>query len=186
MDATVPVQLRFRLLGEATLSVAGADNHRVLPQKGLALLVYLAMNRGRTISRAVLADLLWGDRVDSQARQSLRQCILTLRRDFGPALGRALVVEDQSLALAVDGVEVDALQFVTCTVPRTRPSVGAASIFPGDHSSALFQSAQKASTNGRLRSDKDSTRLRLAHSRNLRNSSIPLVTVNSPSQRWSG
>jgi len=114
VDATAPDQLRFRLLGEATLRIAGADYHRVLPQKGLALLVYLAMNRGRSVSRAVLADLLWGDRVDSQARQNLRQCILTLRRDLGPTLGRPLVVEDQSLALAVDRVEVDALQFVAC------------------------------------------------------------------------
>ena len=114
MDATASDQLRFRLLGEATLRVAGIDSHRVFPQKGLALLVYLAMNRGRPVSRAVLADLLWGNRVDSQARQNLRQCILTLRRDLGPTLGRALVVEDQSLALAVDRVEVDALRFVAC------------------------------------------------------------------------
>ena len=114
MDATAPGQLRFRLLGEATLRIAGTDSRRALPQKGLALLVYLAMNRDRFVSRAELADLLWSDRIDSQARQNLRQCILTLRRDFGPALGRALVVADQSLALAVDGVEVDALQFVAC------------------------------------------------------------------------
>lgn len=114
MDAIAPVQLRFRLLGEATVRVAGAGDHSVVPQKGLALLIYLAMHRGRPIRRGILADLLWGDRVDSQARQNLRQCILTLRRDFGPALGRALVVDNQSLALAVDGVEVDALQFVAC------------------------------------------------------------------------
>ena len=67
---------------------------------------------GPLLVPSVLADLLWGDRVDSQARQNLRQCILTLRRDFGPVLGRALVVEDQSLAVAADVVEVDALQFV--------------------------------------------------------------------------
>jgi DNA-binding SARP family transcriptional activator/TolB-like protein/Tfp pilus assembly protein PilF len=114
VDAISPAQLRFRLLGEATVCVTGADNHRVIPQKGLALLIYLAMHRGRPISRAVLADLLWGDRVDSQARQNLRQCVLTLRRDFGPTLRRALVVEDQSLALPIDRVEVDALQFVAC------------------------------------------------------------------------
>jgi len=59
VDATASDQLRFRLLGEATLRVAGIDSHRVFPQKGLALLVYLAMNRGRPVSRAVLADLLW-------------------------------------------------------------------------------------------------------------------------------
>src|SRR5215468_10928491 len=100
VDATAPGQLRFRLLGEATLHIAGGDNHRVVPQKGLALLIYLAMNRGRSVSRAVLADLLWGDRADSQARQNLRQCILTLRRDLG--LGQALVAEDQSIVLAAD------------------------------------------------------------------------------------
>ncbi len=114
VDAISPAQLRFRLLGEATLCVAGADNHRALPQKGLAVLIYLAMHHGRPISRAVLADLLWGDRVDSQARQNLRQCVLTLRRDFGPTLRRALVVEDQSLALPIDRIEIDALQFVAC------------------------------------------------------------------------
>jgi len=114
VDATPPSQLRFRLLGEATLRIAGVDNHRVLPQKGLALLIYLAMNRGRSVSRSALADLLWGDRVDSQARQNLRQCILTLRRDLGPLLAGILIVDDQSLALAADGVEVDALQFVAC------------------------------------------------------------------------
>src|SRR5215470_9067075 len=114
VDATAPDRLCFRLLGEATLRFAGADRHRAFPQKGLALLIYLAMNRGRCVSRAVLADLLWGDRVDSQARQNLRQCILTLRRDLGPTLGRALVIEDQALAFAADRAEVDALQFVGC------------------------------------------------------------------------
>jgi sulfatase modifying factor 1 len=114
VDAAGPDQLRFRLLGQATLCVAAADSPRILPQKGLALLVYLAMSCGRSVSRTVLADLLWGDRVDSQARQNLRQCILTVRRDLGPALRGALVVEDQSLALGVDRVEVDALQFVAC------------------------------------------------------------------------
>ena len=111
MDATTPDRLCFRLLGEAALR-AGSD--RVLPQKGFALLIYLAMSRGRPVSRAVLADLLWGDRVDSQARQNLRQCLLTLRRELGAALSRALIVDDQSLALAADVVEVDAVQFVAC------------------------------------------------------------------------
>src|SRR5262245_40378912 len=111
MDATTPDRLCFRLLGEAALR-AGSDC--VLPQKGFALLIYLAMSRGRPVSRAVLADLLWGDRVDSQARLNLRQCLLKLRRELGPALSHALIVDDQSLALAADVVEVDALQFVAC------------------------------------------------------------------------
>jgi len=114
MDATTPNRLCFRLLGEAALRAGSAGSDFVLPQKGLALLIYLAMSRGRPVSRAVLADLLWGDRIDSQARQNLRQCLLTLRRELGSALARALIVDDQSLALAADVVEVDALQFVAC------------------------------------------------------------------------
>src|SRR5262245_35658616 len=114
MDATTPNRLCFRLLGEAALRAGSAGSDFVLPQKGLALLIYLAMSRGRPVSRAVLADLLWGDRVDSQARQNLRQCLLTLRRELAPALARALIVDDQSLALAADVVEVDALQFIAC------------------------------------------------------------------------
>src|SRR5215475_9095626 len=112
MDATTSNRLCFRLLGEAALRAGSDGIDCVLPQKGLALLIYLAMSRGRPVSRAVLADLLWGNRVDSQARQNLRQCLLTLRRDLGPALARALIVDDQSLALAADVVEIDALQFV--------------------------------------------------------------------------
>src|SRR5262245_11221284 len=114
MDATTSNRFCFRLLGEAALRTGSDGNDCVLPQKGLALLTYLAMRRGRPVSRAVLASLLWGDRVDSQARQNLRQCLLTLRRDLGPALARALIVDDQSLAFAADVIEVDALQFVAC------------------------------------------------------------------------
>jgi TolB-like protein/DNA-binding SARP family transcriptional activator len=69
------------------------------------------MHPGRPIGRGVLADLLWGDRAEAQARQSLRQAILTLRRDLGPACAPFLIVDDQSLSLAIEADDVDALQF---------------------------------------------------------------------------
>jgi TolB-like protein/DNA-binding SARP family transcriptional activator/Tfp pilus assembly protein PilF len=109
-------RIRFQFLGSAGL-FAGHSNGtvRVSSRKGLALLAYLAMNAGRPVSRAVLADLLWGDRVEAQARQSLRQAILTLRRDLGPTWSSLLSVDDQSLSLAVEADDVDALQFAACT-----------------------------------------------------------------------
>ena len=78
----------------------------------MALLAYLAMHPGRAIGRSILADLLWGDRTESQARQNLRQTLLSLRRDLGPGAAHALLVDDQSLMLRADAVEVDALAFL--------------------------------------------------------------------------
>ena len=105
-------RIRFQLLGTPGLFAGQSSTAvRVSSQKGLALLAYLAMNAGRPVPRAVLADLLWGDRVEAQARQNLRQAILTLRRDLGAAGSAGLLVDDQSLSLAVEPDDVDVLQF---------------------------------------------------------------------------
>jgi DNA-binding SARP family transcriptional activator/TolB-like protein len=111
LDPTVPAKLRFRLLGEATLAAANSEPFRLSTQKGMALLAYLAMSRGRAITRSVLADLLWSDRTESQARQNLRQTLLSLRRDLGTAIARALLADDQSLMLRAEALDVDALSF---------------------------------------------------------------------------
>jgi TolB-like protein/DNA-binding SARP family transcriptional activator len=111
LDATLPTRIRFRLLGEASLAAGNGDPFRLSTQKGMALLAYLAMHPGRSIGRSVLADLLWGDRTESQARQNLRQTLLSLRRDLGPGIAHALLADDQSLMLRAEAVEVDALAF---------------------------------------------------------------------------
>jgi DNA-binding SARP family transcriptional activator/TolB-like protein len=103
-------KLCFRLLGQATVALE-SDAVRVSGQKGLALLIYLAVHAGQSISRGVLADLLWSDRGDAAARQNLRQTILTLRRDLGPEHADLLQVDDRSLALAPQQIEVDAGRF---------------------------------------------------------------------------
>lgn len=104
--------LRFQLLGRITLTAGHSGMPvRVSSQKGLALLAYLAMNAGRLIERGVLADLLWGDRPEPQARQNLRQAILTLRRDLGAACASSLQADDTAISLAIAPEDVDALQF---------------------------------------------------------------------------
>lgn len=111
LDASAPTKLRFRLLGQTTLDSGGSDTVRISAQKGFALLVYLAMHPGRAVSRSVLADLLWSDRGEAQARQNLRQAILTLRRDLRPSHSAILQADDQSVTLAADAADVDAVQF---------------------------------------------------------------------------
>ena len=64
------------------LRVTGADGAVVegLGQRARALLAYLACQDGCRAERAALADLLWSDRPEAQARGSLRQELSALRR----------------------------------------------------------------------------------------------------------
>ena len=68
-------------------------------KKAQALLVYLALT-GKPQSREHLATLLWGDRFDEQARNSLRQALFALRKAVGDGVVEgedALSVRDGSL-----------------------------------------------------------------------------------------
>ncbi|MEM7642375.1 MAG: tetratricopeptide repeat protein [Pseudomonadota bacterium] len=64
----------LRILDAAGHDLVGAG------QRGRALLAFLACQTGLRAERAALADLLWSDRPESQARASLRQELSALRR----------------------------------------------------------------------------------------------------------
>lgn len=49
-------------------------------RKARALLAYLISDAGKKVAKARLSTLLWGDRGDTQARSSLRQALVELRR----------------------------------------------------------------------------------------------------------
>lgn len=77
------------------------------PRKEVVLLAYLARRPRRTATRSALMALLWEDRDEARARQSLRQALSELRRVVGPGL----VVADDHVSLADAAVEVDADAF---------------------------------------------------------------------------
>jgi DNA-binding SARP family transcriptional activator/tetratricopeptide (TPR) repeat protein len=79
-------------------------------RKARALLVYLALARGRPQSREHLASLLWGRSADAQARASFRQTLSSIRKhhDFS---SEVLRVEGDSVALVEAAVWVDAIVF---------------------------------------------------------------------------
>lgn len=97
---------RLRTLGQ--LHVDG-ESARALgsPRKALALLAFLVRQPRRTARRAELADLLWGDRDERLARQSLRQALVDLKR----VLGDAIAVEAEVVLVPESGVELDADAF---------------------------------------------------------------------------
>lgn len=73
-------QLVLHLTGP--FRVTGADGHAEtgLSRRGCGLLAYLACQPGYRAERGLLADLLWSDRSEAQARASLRQELSVLRR----------------------------------------------------------------------------------------------------------
>lgn len=96
-------------MSRLTLHYAGpfrvsADDAPVdgLSRRGQALLAYLGRQPAMRAERATLADLLWTDRAEEQARASLRQELLLLRR----TLGNGWVIADrQAVWLALGAVD---------------------------------------------------------------------------------
>lgn len=90
---TPPVWLT--LLGSFELRIWGREVTS-LPKKACALLAYLALQDGRPAPRDAVADLLWTDRGAEQARHSLRQTLLVLRRTLREA-GEVIESGERSL-----------------------------------------------------------------------------------------
>ena len=109
-----PNVLLLRLLGRFEAHAAGRTSRvlQVSAQKHRLLLAYLAMQPGHTESRERLATLLWGDRPDAQARQSLRQCLLTLKRDLEAAGLRLLHIDRTAVTLDDRLIDVDAARLL--------------------------------------------------------------------------
>ena len=83
MAARSSTEVRLRVLGKFALTVGGQDI--VLPGlKTRALLAFLACSAEKAPSRDRLIGLLWGERFEAQARQSLRHALSTLRKLLGP------------------------------------------------------------------------------------------------------
>lgn len=116
----------LQLLGGFTLS--GADGRPLSPpgRKARLLIARVALDAGRPLPRERLAGLLWHDRDEAQARHSLRQCLMELRR-LGQAAGGDLIRADQdTVALALPAGRVDALTVERLAREDTADALGTA------------------------------------------------------------
>lgn len=98
--------IRLELLGPPEV-LRGEDVVTGMGRKPMALLAYLATPKGRLHNRDALATLLWSDRFDEQARQSLRQTLSTLRK----SVGEVIVTNDHGAGLDASQVECDVEEF---------------------------------------------------------------------------
>lgn len=102
---------RFALLGPFRLQPAGGVEAEALGRKAQALLAYLAATPGHRATRERLASLLWGERFDEQARQSLRQTLMALRRSLDAVAPGLLLTDRGEVALAADRFVTDIADF---------------------------------------------------------------------------
>src|SRR6516164_1717060 len=95
-----------------------------VPKKARALLGYLAAQGGQAVSRERLADLLWPYQGSEQARHSLRNCLLELRKALGPSGARHLVADFATCR--IEDVVVDLDRFERLSRLPNRPELQAA------------------------------------------------------------
>ena len=118
-----PPTLTLRTLGDVRLD--GGVTALASRRKELTLLAYLARRAPRSATRAELAALLWEDRAETRARQSLRQALVDLKR----LVGAALLLDGDSVRLE-PGLRLDAREFEEELARATRrpPSSGGVAI----------------------------------------------------------
>ena len=119
------------LLGGFTLRVGGREVASI-PRKARALLAYLAMQDGKPVSRETISDLLWTDRGVEQARHSLRQTLLVLRRELRDAGEDLIRSEDGVLSFRPEAVATDVGRFRVLARSRERADLAeAAELYAG-------------------------------------------------------
>ena len=118
--------LTLRLFGQIQILLDEATEVRAPGKKAYALLAYLALNANGWHTREKLATLLWGDRGEEQARHSLRQAVLALRKSLGDSDGIILKSDDDRLALDAAAIEVDIREFEELAAKSTREALESA------------------------------------------------------------
>ena len=91
----------FRLIG------AHGGEIRLSGRKGRALLAIVALSPGLSVSRARLRSLLWAERGEQQAADSLRQQLAVLRKELGPAADAILIMHDDQIGLVDRAIDID-------------------------------------------------------------------------------
>ena len=102
--------VRLKLFGEFQAWIGDRPVDLRLKRARL-LLAYLALAPSARASREELMTLLWSDRDEPQARQSLRQTIAVIRRAFSTAKFDVLQSDLRTVSIDLNAVESDALTF---------------------------------------------------------------------------
>jgi TolB-like protein/Flp pilus assembly protein TadD len=127
------IELQLNLLGGFGAQLASGQDVVLPGQKDRALLAYLAIAPGGPHPRERLAGVLWSQSGEHQARDSLKQALLRLRRGFGSANGALLHADRQSIALDRAAVACDVAAFLQLAQEASVDALSrAAALYRGD------------------------------------------------------
>jgi PAS domain S-box-containing protein len=98
--------LRMSVFGGLTVTGSDGARYAFRGVRQRALLAYLALAPAHDFSRWHLAELLWPDAPDDEARHSLRQCLSLIRRELGPEAA-VLTLDGDRVRLEADRFETD-------------------------------------------------------------------------------
>jgi len=104
-------KVNLALLGGLRLQTDSRESVPLSTKKAGALLAYLALHPGRARARLKLAALLWGDRSEAQARDSLRQALSLLRKALSHVDPRALIAHEDTISFEPRVLTTDAILF---------------------------------------------------------------------------
>jgi TolB-like protein/cytochrome c-type biogenesis protein CcmH/NrfG len=121
------------LLGGFEVRSAAGEPLELPGQKDRALLAFLALPPGATHAREKLASLLWGDRGDPQARDSLKHALTRIRQCLQSADPQAVDADRQSVRLEPGAVTTDVARFERLLRDGTAEAIEqAAALYRGD------------------------------------------------------
>ncbi len=122
---------KLTLFGGFALETGDGRKLTVPTRKDRLLLAYLALSGGRPQARERLAGLLWADRGETQARDSLKQALAGIRQAFRQAGLDPVHADRDSVTFMMDGIEVDAIEFARLATAAAAPDQ-AATLYRGD------------------------------------------------------
>ncbi|BCG69568.1 transcriptional regulator [Mesorhizobium sp. 113-1-2] len=109
---------RLDLLGGFRLTSHDGETLEVRAKRSRALLGVLAVAPKQEATRHKLAALLWSDRGEEQARDSLRQALGAIRKDFTGLGADALALVGDRVALNPKFFTIDVTEFVAASASR--------------------------------------------------------------------
>jgi TolB-like protein/DNA-binding SARP family transcriptional activator len=130
-SSKTPVSLK--LLAAFSLHGDHGKSITITSKKNQALLAILALSPNFRATRDRLAGILWGDRGDDQARDSLRQSIAVLRKDLGESAASILESTGDLIGLRSGAITIDVVEFFATTPDENLDSLRrAAMIYQGE------------------------------------------------------
>jgi DNA-binding SARP family transcriptional activator len=104
-------KLQLLLLGHFECLLPSGERITLSMRKAEMLLAFLALAPGIRHPRERLINLLWSDRGEEQARNSLRQCLSAIKKSLGDIADLVLQVDRTSVSLKPEMIDIDALEF---------------------------------------------------------------------------